>query len=118
MKSLFTGVILMVLTSVSFAQTPDLVNYQAIIRDASGMVVANQVVGIKISILQGSATGPAVFSETHAPTTNNYGLVNLQIGSGTNFGPQLNTIDWSSDIYFVSVEIDPDGGTTYVINST
>lgn len=100
------------------AQAPDKFNYQAVVRNTSGSVVQNQSVGVRISITQGSAGGPTVFTETHNPTTNNYGLINLIIGNGTNFGPQLNTIDWAADIYFISVQIDPNGGTSYSITST
>lgn len=93
-------------------------NYQAVVRNTSGAVVQNQIVGVKISVLQGSSTGALVFSETHTPTTNNYGLISLQIGTGTNLGPQLNTIDWGTDSYFLAVQIDPAGGTSYTILST
>src|SRR5687768_5404736 len=114
MKSrILTLLMLLGLAAISTAQVPDLFNYQAVVRNTSGAVVQNQLIGVRISILQGSATGPAVFAETHTPTSNNYGLINLQIGNGTNFGPQLNSIDWSSDLYFMTVQIDPTGGTSY-----
>ena len=54
-------------------------NYQAVIRDGSGDLVASQQVGLRIKILQGSATGSSVYEETYSPTTNAYGLVNLQL---------------------------------------
>lgn len=100
------------------AQVPEMINYQAVVRNTTGAVVQNQAVGVKISILQGSTSGPAVFSETHVPTTNAYGLINLKIGTGTNFGPQLNTIDWGANSYYMTVQIDPGGGSTYSITST
>ena len=119
MKSLYLSVVLFL--SVVFsanAQSPEMFNYQAIVRNTSGTVVANQAVGVRVSILQGSIIGPAVFVETHSPVSNNYGLINLQIGTGTNVGPQLNTIDWSTDSYFVRIEIDPAGGTAYSLTSS
>ena len=36
-----------------FAQAPESMNYQAVIRDGSGSIVASQSVGIRIDILQG-----------------------------------------------------------------
>ena len=64
------------------AQAPQKLSYQAVIRNASNGLVANTNVGIRVSVLQGSQTGNAVYVETHTATTNNNGLVNLQIGGG------------------------------------
>ena len=55
-----------------------------IVVDASGALVANQAVGVKISLLQGSATGTAVYVETQNPTTNANGLASFQIGGLNN----------------------------------
>ncbi|MBI3133204.1 MAG: hypothetical protein HYZ14_00870 [Bacteroidetes bacterium] len=119
MKSfLSTLLAIFAFAAISSAQAPEMFNYQAVVRNTTGAVVQNQAVGVKITILQGSSSGPAVFSETHLPTTNNYGLINLQIGTGTNFGPQLNTIDWAADLYFMTVQFDPAGGSSYTITST
>lgn len=119
MKSLYLSLVLIFSAAISaIAQAPEKFNYQAIVRNTAGTVVANQAVGVRVSILQGSIIGPAVFVETHTPSTNNYGLINLQIGGGTNVGPQLNTIDWSSDTYFVRIEIDPAGGSAYSLTSS
>jgi len=119
MKSLYLSTILiLMLANYGYSQTPYLFNYQAIVRNGAGVVLSNQNVGFKISILQGTITGSAVFSETHIAATNDYGLVNLQIGNGTNFGPQLSSIVWSADEHFLKIEIDPAGGIAYSITST
>jgi len=119
MKSLYLSTILiLMLANYGYSQTPYLFNYQAIVRNGAGVVLSNQNVGFKISILQGTITGSAVFSETHIAATNDHGLVNLQIGNGTNFGPQLSSIVWSADEHFLKIEIDPAGGIAYSITST
>lgn len=119
MKSLLASLFLALLfAGAAFAQTPQRINYQSVVRNTTGEVLQNQTIGLRISILQGSDTGPAVFAETHTATTNNYGLINIQIGTGTNLGPQLNTIDWDANIYYIAVQIDPNGGTSYSILST
>jgi hypothetical protein len=114
MKKLLLAVFAILLISVSsFAQAPDSLNYQAIVRNADGNLIAEQPVGLEISILQGSNTGTVVYTETHAAISNKFGLVNLIIGGGT---PTVNTfpvIDWSAGPYFVKVGLDPNGGTTY-----
>ncbi|NVO10090.1 MAG: hypothetical protein HXX16_09035, partial [Bacteroidales bacterium] len=86
------------------AQNFDFFNYQAIIRDANGNVKANSNVTIAIEILQGSTSGTVVYNETHATSTNAYGLVNLQIGSinPSNFS----TINWSNAPFFMRISVD------------
>jgi len=95
-----------------FSQAPQGFNYQAVVRDDAGTVVSDQVVGMKISILKGSVSGTVVYSETHAPTTNSFGLVTLSIGSGTT-SDDFSAIDWGGDLYFLKVEMDASGGTSY-----
>jgi len=96
------------------AQAPQGMSYQAIVRNTAGLVV-NTAVGMRISILQGSATGTAVYVETQTPTTNTNGLITLTIGAGTASTGTFAAIDWSTGIYFVKTEIDPAGGTNYTI---
>jgi uncharacterized protein (TIGR02145 family) len=98
------------------AQSPDLISYQAIIRDASGLVI-NKQVGLRISILKGSDTGTAIYTETHNVTTNANGLISVKIGSGTS-GGHLSDIDWTDGPYFLKTETDPNGGTAYTIIGT
>ena len=95
------------------AQAPQGFKYQAVIRDGSGVIIADQQVGLQISILQSSIDGTAVYVETFAPNTNKFGLINLNIGEGTVVSGGFTTIDWSSDTYFVKMEMDIAGGTSY-----
>ncbi|MCX6245777.1 MAG: hypothetical protein NTU98_13870 [Bacteroidetes bacterium] len=103
--------------SVSMAQSPDKMTYQSVIRNTTGNLIANQAVGIKISILQGAPGGTVVFAETFTPTTNASGLVSLEIGTGTLISGSIAAIDWSVGPYFLKTEVDPAGGTTYTISS-
>jgi len=93
-------------------------NYQAVIRNSSDMVVANQAIGIQISILQTSPTGSAVYVETQNPTTNANGLISIEIGSGSVVSGNFATIGWSSDTYYIKTEVDIAGGTSYTITGT
>ncbi len=114
MKRLFTVLTTVLLTTSVFAQTPEKMSYQAVIRNSSDQLVTNQQVGIQISILQGSASGMVVYTEAQTPTTNANGLVSIEIGGGAGFS----SIDWSNDIYFIKTETDPTGGTSYTITGT
>lgn len=106
--------------STAFAQSPDKMSYQAVVRNASDALVTSTAVGMQISILQGSATGSAVYVETQSPTTNANGLVSLEIGTGTVVSGDFTTIDWANGTYFIKTETDPTtaGGTNYTITGT
>lgn len=117
MKKLQALLLFMLIGGATFAQAPEKFNYQAVVRDASGASVTGQLVGVKVSILSGNSTGPEVYTETHGVTTNNYGLITLQIGAGSVSGPAMSTIDWGIDDYYVKIEIDPTGSTAYTITS-
>lgn len=116
MKKLYTLIIVLIITAYGFAQSPNKLSYQSIVRDTDDNLLSNTAVGMQISILQNSASGTAVYSETHNPTTNINGLLTLEIGTGTPVIGNFSTIDWSSDIYFIKTETDPAGGTNYTIS--
>jgi N-acetylneuraminic acid mutarotase len=97
------------------AQTPQKFNYQAVVRDNVGAVVKNQIVSFRIAIVQNNPSGFEVYSETHTPTTNDFGLVNLEVGSGTVISGSMTSIDWGADIYFVKIGIDASGGSNYTL---
>ncbi len=111
-------IIMLLFSTILFAQTPEKMSYQAVIRDASGTLITNQAIGMQISILQTSATGTAVYQETQTPTSNTNGLVSLEIGTGTVISGDFTSIDWSNDTYFIKTETDPIGGTNYTITGT
>ncbi len=100
------------------AQAPPLMSYQAVVRDGSNTLVANAPVGMRISIRQGTATGTAVYVETHDPTTNANGLATLQVGAGAVVSGSVAAIDWAVGPYFLQAETDPAGGTNYSISGT
>jgi hypothetical protein len=101
-----------------FSQAPQKMSYQSVIRNSSNEIVNNQLVGIRMSILQGTVEGISVYVETHTPTTNTNGLVSLEIGNGTAVFGNFSAIDWSSGPYFVKTETDPSGGVNYTLTGT
>lgn len=108
-------VVLAVLVTVSvFAQAPQKMSYQAVIRNSSSALITSTTVGMQISILQGSSTGTPVYVETQTPTSNVNGLVSLEIGTGVTVD-DFSTIDWANGPYFIKTETDLAGGTNYTI---
>lgn len=98
-----------------FAQAPQKMSYQAVVRNSSNQIVQNSLVSMRVSILQGSASGSAVYTELHSSQTNVNGLVNIEIGNGTIITGNFATIDWSQGSYYIRTETDPSGGTNYSI---
>lgn len=103
------------LISSIFAQSPEKMSYQAVIRDAGGNLISDNQIGMQISILQGSASGTTVYEETQDPTTNANGLVSIEIGAGAVLSGDFAAIDWASGPYFIKTETDPAGGANYTI---
>jgi hypothetical protein len=118
MKKIITVCAVLLMTASVFAQAPEKMSYQAVVRDGSNALVSSTAVGMQISILQGSASGTAVYVETQTPTSNANGLVSLEIGAGTVVSGDFTTIDWANGPYFIKTETDPTGGTSYTITST
>ena len=118
MKRIITICAAILMIASVYAQSPEKMSYQAVIRNSSNALVTNTNVGMQISILQGSASGSAVYTETQTPTTNGNGLVSLEIGTGTVLSGNFSTINWANGLYFIKIETDPTGGTSYTITGT
>jgi hypothetical protein len=114
MRKFYTVFFAVIMTAGLFAQAPQKLSYQAVIRNSSNGLVTSSPVGMRISILQGSATGTPVYVETLTTTTNANGLVSLEIGGGAGF----DAINWANDTYFIKTETDPLGGISYTIIGT
>ncbi|MGD0709703.1 MAG: hypothetical protein ABR968_00835, partial [Bacteroidales bacterium] len=97
----------------AYAQIPQAFNYQAVARDGSGNILAGQIVGLRLSILQGSGSGTLIYSERQVVSTNQFGLFTLSLGTGSVITGTFSTIDWSAGNYWLRTEMDPNGGTTY-----
>ena len=119
MKKLFLSVVaIATLTFNSFGQAQEGFKYQAVVRDAANTILNNQSVGLRMTIQQGSIGGTSVYSETFSPTTNAYGLVNLEIGTGAVISGSIPSIDWAAGPYFIETAIDVTGGTNYTVMGT
>jgi uncharacterized surface protein with fasciclin (FAS1) repeats len=118
MKHLLFVCIALFINLKNFAQPPQKMSYQAVIRNASNEILVNKPIKLRISILQGGEQGNAVYSELHAAITNSNGLVSVEIGSGTSPSGTFSSINWSSGTYYIKTETDPNNGTNYTIIGT
>ena len=118
MKKLLLFIIMMSTITISvYGQAPQKIKYQAVVRDGANTVLNNQAVGMRLTVQQGSIGGTAVYTETFTTTTNAFGLVNLDIGTGTTTD-DFTTIDWSAGPYFVEIAVDITGGVSYSVLGT
>jgi uncharacterized protein (TIGR02145 family) len=117
-RKFFLAAISFFFFTFTYGQAPSKMSYQAVIRNSSNTLVSNQPVGMRISILQGSASGTAVYVETQTPTTSDNGLVSIEIGGGTVVSGTFATINWANGPYFIKTETDANGGSNYSITGT
>ena len=102
-----------------FAQSPQSFKYQAVARNSTGDILANQNISVRISIRETSPGGTVVYEEEHVSfTTNEFGLVNLEIGTGSWISGNFSLIDWGSNSHFIEIEMDENGGTAYSVMGT
>ena len=108
--------IIMVLMAIAtvVAQVPQSFTYQAVVRNSEGKLVSNSTVKVRVSILQGSSKGTAVYSNEYTTNTNAYGLFSIIVGDSAN----ALDVNWAIGQYFLKVEVDPEGGNNYSITST
>ncbi|MEL1248965.1 hypothetical protein AAEO58_13005, partial [Flavobacterium sp. DGU41] len=115
MKKIYYLALLLFVSISAFSQSQNYMSYQAVIRNSSNNLIANQAVGMRISVLQGSVVGTEVYVETQTPISNINGLVTLEIGNGTPTVGTYNSINWAAGPYFIKTETDPTGGNSYTI---
>ena len=95
-----------------FSQAPQGFNYQAVARNTSGAILSNQTISFRFTITNGSA-GNTLYRETFITTTNQFGLVTLNIGKGTPVSGTFSSINWANVSPWLKVEMDQSGGTSY-----
>ena len=114
MKKIILFLLALVVTvNTTYGQAPEGINYQAVIRNASGTLVASSTIAMRIQLRQGTATGTVVYQERHSTMTSQQGLVNLVIGNGTVQSGSFGAINWGTGPYFVNLAVDFNNGTNY-----
>ena len=93
--------------NISIAQTiPSGMKYQAVARDAAGVVIANRPISLKIELKNSSTDGGQIYYvEEHKVTTNQIGLFDLVVGGGQRISGTFENIPWSSKDIWMGVSI-------------
>lgn len=118
MKKILFLLISVVFSTNLFCQVPEKLSYQAVVRNGNSKLVTNSNIGMQISILRSSPAGTAVYVERQFPSTNENGLVTIEIGNGSIVSGSFGNIDWSSYSYYIKAETDLNGGSNYTISGT
>jgi uncharacterized protein (TIGR02145 family) len=103
MKTFLTLSLHLLISSFLWAQAPQGIPYQAVMRNADGSVMANSAVNLTFMIHDGSATGTVVYQESHALTSNAQGLVSCVVGNGVVSQGNFSNINWGSGTKFLHV---------------
>lgn len=112
---LLTGILICLLTNISsLIAQPQAVSYQAIARDNSGNILANQPISLRFTIRDNTAGGAILYRETHNLSTSSLGSFSVNIGQGTVVQGTFTSINWGVNNKFMQVEMDAAGGSTYV----
>ncbi|MDB4648888.1 DUF1566 domain-containing protein [Crocinitomicaceae bacterium] len=110
--------VLAILTTGHNQVPPNAFNYSGVARDAQGLPLAITTIGIQISIIQSSATGTPVYVENHFVNTDEFGMFNLVVGSGSIQNGAMNSIAWNTDDFYLKVGMDSNGGTNFLTMGT
>ena len=118
MKNILLFISLLLMASLCVAQAPQSFRYQAVVRHLDGSIVQNQIVSLRISILPDSPLSNSVYSEWHRLATNEFGIVNIKVGEGTNIMGTFSAINWGAHSFFLKTELDILGNDNYIFIGT
>jgi len=110
-RSLLVSILFLSIGTFLLAQGPAF-KYQAVARNAQNAALLNQNISLRLSIL--SSGGATVYSEIHATTTSDIGIVSVNVCQGANPSGSCAAIDWKAGGFQLKVELDPAGGSNYI----
>ncbi|MGB0167146.1 MAG: hypothetical protein ACPF8V_09865, partial [Luteibaculum sp.] len=105
-------------TYAQYATNKRTISYQAVVRDANGQLAANKAIGVQISILCCTPGNPPMFTERHSVTTNENGLLSIEIGAGEYLSGISFLNIYFGQLLYVKTELDLLGGSNYTQSST
>ncbi len=114
MKQTLNILLFILLASITYAQAPQGIPYQAVARNSSGAILASTTISVRFTIRDSIATGAIKYRETFSVTTTAQGMFSVNVGQGTPVTGTFAGINWGTNGKFMQVEMDPAGGSSYV----
>lgn len=111
-KIIFIIVAILFIPTINAQESLKGMKYQAVARDLSGELIANQDVSLKIS-LQSNLGSKIHYTEIHNVVTNQFGLFSLVIGDGIVEQGNFNKIPWSTQDIWMEIAIKDKGNTNF-----
>jgi hypothetical protein len=103
----FVFLLLLVISLQVSGQAPQAINYQGILRNASGQAIPNKQVKIRVSVSTNSIVdNSSVYTEEISAKTNEFGIYNVAIGKGKATKGTFASIAWGTNKYWVLIELD------------
>jgi hypothetical protein len=103
----FVFLLLLVISLQVSGQAPQAINYQGILRNASGQAIPNKQVKIRVNVSSNSVVdNSSVYTEEIDAKTNEFGIYNVAIGKGKATKGTFASIAWGSNKYWVLIELD------------
>ncbi len=95
-------------------------NFQGVARNSNNIILASQPISLRLSILQGSATGTTEYSEIRKVTTNAQGLFSVVIGDQDALSSvgNFSAINWKNSPKFLKIEMDVTAGNNFILLGT
>ena len=106
MRFLLVAVASFLAATASMAQNG--FNYQAVIRDADGNLLAGQNIALRITLTSENAD-TTYYQEMQTKLTNAYGVVSIVVGEGTVLSGYFSKVPWNSGNVYMKTEFDPTG---------
>ena len=108
--SLIPFFLLLLFPSFLHSQVPQGIPYQAVIRDNAGAPLVNTPILVRFTLHQNTTDGAIEYQETQSATTNAFGVINTQFGTGTASQGTFAGIVWSNTSKFIQVEANDGNG--------
>ncbi len=89
------------------------INFQGVARNSNGIILANKIIGLRLSIKNDSLNGVIEYQEIKSITTNAIGLFSVVVGSKQDRNiisiGNFENINWSNTEKYLQVEVDITG---------
>ena len=111
-------IVLLFFYQIGWSQNHKGIAFQAVARTSNGVIMPNELIQIRISILKDTLEEEILYQELKSVTTSPLGLFTILIGAAEpakiiTIGA-FEKINWTASTYFMRVEIDPENHLQFI----